>query len=251
MAMSTSHQSTPVAQAPGEVSIEALQAQVGSLSQELAGLRAERDVLVRRVRGMPASQLRVQLEAQGLELTGRVTQTEMSLASARAQIATRMGVSENMIGAAGTISIPPPFNPRRGADPNMVIGLAFVTLMCIVLPMSIAHARRIWRGKAKESATPRADESPGRLERLEQALDAVAIEIERVAEGQRFVTKILAERPAAAAPGPAVAMASATANGMADPGLGEPKPFLALGAGPIEPIRVAERQAVRQSITPH
>ena len=29
------------------------------------------------------------------------------------------------------------------------------------------------------------------------------------------------------------------------------KPILALGAGAAEPIRVAERQAVRQSITPH
>jgi hypothetical protein len=36
-----------------------------------------------------------------------------------------------------------------------------------------------------------------------------------------------------------------------DAALGDAKPFLALGAGPIEPIRVAERQAVKQSITPH
>ena len=34
-----------------------------------------------------------------------------------------------------------------------------------------------------------------RLERIEQAIDAVAVEVERIAEGQRFVTKLLAERP--------------------------------------------------------
>jgi hypothetical protein len=33
-----------------------------------------------------------------------------------------------------------------------------------------------------------------REERLEQAIDAIAIELERVGEGQRFVTKLLAER---------------------------------------------------------
>jgi hypothetical protein len=83
-----------------------------------------------------------------------------------------------------------------------------------------------------------------RLDRLEQAVDAIAVEVERISEGQRFVTKALTERPAHLKPA-----AGSIANDAS--GLGEAKPFLALGAGPIEPIRVAERQAVRQSITPH
>jgi hypothetical protein len=33
-----------------------------------------------------------------------------------------------------------------------------------------------------------------RLERIEQEVDAIAIEMERVSEGQRFTTKLLAER---------------------------------------------------------
>jgi len=33
-----------------------------------------------------------------------------------------------------------------------------------------------------------------RLRHLEQAVDAIAIEIERISEGQRFTTKLLAER---------------------------------------------------------
>lgn len=33
-----------------------------------------------------------------------------------------------------------------------------------------------------------------RMTRLEQAVDAIAIEMERIGEGQRFVTKLLAER---------------------------------------------------------
>ena len=39
-----------------------------------------------------------------------------------------------------------------------------------------------------------------RLERVEQAVESIAIEMERVSEGQRFVTKILTDR-APAAPG--------------------------------------------------
>ena len=36
---------------------------------------------------------------------------------------------------------------------------------------------------------------PGdRMQRLEQAIDSIAVEVERIGEGQRFVTKLLAER---------------------------------------------------------
>ncbi len=34
----------------------------------------------------------------------------------------------------------------------------------------------------------------GRLERIELAVDAIAIEVERMAESQRFTTRLLAER---------------------------------------------------------
>jgi hypothetical protein len=33
-----------------------------------------------------------------------------------------------------------------------------------------------------------------RLDRMEQAIDAIAVEIERISEGQRFTTKLLSER---------------------------------------------------------
>ncbi|MEP7064930.1 MAG: hypothetical protein ABI889_02745 [Gemmatimonadota bacterium] len=33
-----------------------------------------------------------------------------------------------------------------------------------------------------------------RIERIEQAVESIAIEMERVSEGQRFVTKLLSER---------------------------------------------------------
>jgi hypothetical protein len=33
-----------------------------------------------------------------------------------------------------------------------------------------------------------------RMERMEQALDAIAVQVERIAEGQRFTTKLLSDR---------------------------------------------------------
>lgn len=46
-----------------------------------------------------------------------------------------------------------------------------------------------------ERSDDRAHEaSEARLARLEQAIEAIAVEVERIAEGQRFVTKLLADR---------------------------------------------------------
>ena len=44
-------------------------------------------------------------------------------------------------------------------------------------------------------------ESAERMERLERAIDSIAVEVERISENQRFVTKLLAERSDRAAAG--------------------------------------------------
>ena len=40
----------------------------------------------------------------------------------------------------------------------------------------------------------RSDKEDERLRRIEEAVDAIAVEVERISEGQRFTTKLLAER---------------------------------------------------------
>ena len=35
-----------------------------------------------------------------------------------------------------------------------------------------------------------------------KAIESIAVEVERISEGQRFVTKLLSERPPASLPGP-------------------------------------------------
>src|SRR5919204_4043381 len=72
------------------------------------------------------------------------------------------------------------------------ISAAFIT---VFLPMAKAYAKRMERG-AVQPRVP-ADVTQ-RLERMEQAIDAIAVEVERISEGQRFVTRLLSERPAGA-----------------------------------------------------
>lgn len=56
-------------------------------------------------------------------------------------------------------------------------------------------ARALARSIERRSERPRVpEEVMARLERMETTLDAVAEQVERVTEGQRFTTKLLAER---------------------------------------------------------
>jgi hypothetical protein len=74
-----------------------------------------------------------------------------------------------------------------------ILGLTTIISSTIV----ILYGIRAWsvRGRAKGAAEiPRQVDQ--RLERIEQAVDAIAIEVERISEGQRFTTKLLADRAA-------------------------------------------------------
>jgi hypothetical protein len=61
---------------------------------------------------------------------------------------------------------------------------------------ALALAFGLWAQRLRMGAAwarPAPAESTQRLERIEQAIEAVAIEVERISEGQRFVTRLLSE----------------------------------------------------------
>jgi hypothetical protein len=67
----------------------------------------------------------------------------------------------------------------------------------IFTPMARAYARRM----EKEGSNPQLPRDvTARLERMENAIDSIAIEVERISEGQRFTTKLLAERTGTSPP---------------------------------------------------
>lgn len=70
----------------------------------------------------------------------------------------------------------------------------FVTVAFIIvgLPLMRAIARRIDKGTAAVASIPR--EVREQLQQISQSVDAIAIEVERISEGQRFTTKMLADK---------------------------------------------------------
>jgi hypothetical protein len=79
---------------------------------------------------------------------------------------------------------------------DIIVPVAFffcAAFTIVGLPLARAFARRLDR----KSAGPDSAELTQRLERMEQAIDSIAVEVERISEGQRFTTKLLAGRDVA------------------------------------------------------
>ncbi|MBC8085855.1 MAG: hypothetical protein H7Z40_01205 [Phycisphaerae bacterium] len=77
-------------------------------------------------------------------------------------------------------------------NPFLVPITLFITIGAVVVltPIARAFARRMDRASSQEIP----QHVDARLERMEQAIEAMAEQVERVAEGQRFTTKLLSER---------------------------------------------------------
>lgn len=92
-----------------------------------------------------------------------------------------------------SITIQPPFDPQNMIPPQAVdISIAFFIAMAFIivgLPLARAFARRMDRRGESGSAS----EIMPRLDRIEQAVEAIAIEVERVSEGQRYTTRAIAD----------------------------------------------------------
>lgn len=72
-----------------------------------------------------------------------------------------------------------------------IAGMLMIIVLAIGVPLVVALGKR-WEREAKTPRIPQ--DVSDRLGRMEQAIDAMAVEIERISEGQRFTTKLLAER---------------------------------------------------------
>lgn len=67
-----------------------------------------------------------------------------------------------------------------------------VAFIALGIPLIRALTRRWERGA--QLPAPASPEVTSRLERIEQAVEAIAIEVERIAEAQRYAAKLLTEQ---------------------------------------------------------
>jgi hypothetical protein len=168
--------------------VSALQARRKVLSDQLRsadGRRKELSRLARVATGADKTGLEQRigvLDARLARLESDIDETGKLLASAPAALAASR--QEPWVGWG-------PNTPNRLGE-NMAPIAALFTIF-VLSPIAFSVARMFWKRGSRPLPAPADSESAYRLERMEQAMEAIAIEIERVSEGQRFVTRLLAE----------------------------------------------------------
>lgn len=82
------------------------------------------------------------------------------------------------------------------SDPGKVIvAMSFFATVTYIVRLMVLRAPWPTLGERRSASNVVVDED--RMARLEQAVEAIALEVERISEGQRFTTKLLSDRAAA------------------------------------------------------
>ena len=214
-----------VPRTPAEQAI--LQAQREALSGQIINVRDRRNSIARSYERASGAN-RAGLEQQLRVLDDRILQLEQDLAeSGRA-------LYQSNVVSTSTGVVPRQF---LNISSGQVTGISIVFILFVLGPLAASLGRLMWRRSTKPTMPPGWYDAAQRLERLEQAVDTVAVEVERVSEGQRFMTKIMTQNAAAAT----------NANGASAAGVNGAQPLPALGPGaPPDPIVVQnQRDEVR------
>jgi len=172
---------TQVPRTAAEVS--SLRSQRSELSRQLSSATGRREELARDLEKATSTANRAGIEARLRLLDERILQIERDI-STTGQLLAR---------TPGNIAVPPP-PPPGSRDFNMdLTPIVAILSVFVFAPIAIAYSRRLWRRGGEKVESALEHENAERLRRLESAVDSIAIEMERVSEGQRFVTKLLAE----------------------------------------------------------
>lgn len=135
-----------------------------------------------------------QAVAQGV--TGGVQGAEPAIAPTPPE-APRTFTIRGSNGTTQTFTIPPRAFDNEIPPQAVDISIAFFLMIAAViigLPLARAFGRRMdRRGTAQVP-----NEISSQLTHLNQAVDAIALEVERISEGQRFTTRLLSEQKEAA-----------------------------------------------------
>ena len=163
---------------------EGLRAQQRELRGQLAELDGTRSNISNQLEETSSgSQAQKALETRMADVDARIAKVDNMIAANETQLAQAAAIP------GAVIERPPPIE-RGPPEEAYVLGGLFMIL--VFFPLSVALARRIWkRSAAAVASLPR--DIGERLARMEQALEAAAVEVERIGEGQRFLTRLFTE----------------------------------------------------------
>jgi cell division protein FtsB len=179
----------------------ALNMKRSELSDQMAGLRGRKARLTEewhQASGARRNAIQERIDAvdaQFLALESSVDQINAQIAAAppSAMIATAVSARRD------------PGEVFLNRISNDLIPIIAILSVFVFAPLAIAISRLIWKRASAPSQRVLLGEQAAmqRLDQLQQSVDTMAIEVERISEGQRFVSKLLNAREQDAAKLPA------------------------------------------------
>ena len=156
------------------------------LKSQLNRIVSERHSLLSEIEDHPVGGPAIAgMQQRIVQLDARIAELDIAVAKADAAVATAAA-------QPGAV-IEPPRPYRDGPPEEMFIAIPTLATLAM-LPIIIAYARRIWRRGGAPAGAQLPPDLSDRLNRLEALGEATALEVERIGEGQRFVTRLLTDK---------------------------------------------------------
>ena len=163
-----------------------LKAREKELTQQREDLEERREELTQQLNRSQGGVDRTGIEQRITSIDQRLQQLETDLNQVGREAAQA---------APASIAEPEPRIIYRGNSDDEVVGAGFLGAFIMLLFVSPILYRAWRRRKAPPAYTPAGTPAIGseRIDRMEQAIDSIAVEIERVSENQRFMTRLMTE----------------------------------------------------------
>ncbi len=186
-------QSTAVPVPQTQADVDFLIARRGELSTQLNSASGRRNDLSRQLRNAQPGPDRTGIESRITQLDGRIISIEQEMADVgRALSAAPSGLKQTTT----STGVPHGYGQPSASQ---ITALGVVGMIFVLAPVAIGLTIRMLRRTPMAIAPPIPKEVVDRLERMEQGIEAVAVEVERIGEGQRFVTQLMSDRAQRAA----------------------------------------------------
>lgn len=126
-------------------------------------------------------------------LATRLKETDARISNLEQQIAQADLAVAKAAAVPGAVVETPPPDTSESDRMEMIAVTSTVFTIFVLFPIALAYARRLWkRGSTVIAPVPR--EVTERLEQMGQAVESIAVEVERIGEGQRFLTKVMSDQ---------------------------------------------------------
>lgn len=172
--------------APSAV-LKAMEAQRSELRDQLERVQEQRNDLAN---GLRSEEISVP-DREGL--AARLKETDARISSLEQQIAQADLAVAKAAAVPGAVVEPPPVDTSGSDVLETITTVSVVFTMFVLFPIAFAYARRLWK-KGATVIAPVPREVSDRLDQLGQSVESIALEVERIGEGQRFLTRVMSDQ---------------------------------------------------------